>query len=111
MWKYLASILVLSSILSLVVGDGAVCMRFFQMSLIPNKTYQDQEEVILWVNKVGPYANPQEAYMYYSLPYCRPEHDIQTSREGLGEALQGYELRKSSMPMHFKSKLTLFPRY
>ena len=24
--------------------------------------YEDGEEVILWVNKVGPYRNPQETY-------------------------------------------------
>jgi transmembrane 9 superfamily protein 3 len=24
--------------------------------------YKEQEEVILWVNKVGPYNNPQETY-------------------------------------------------
>ncbi len=26
----------------------------------------------VYVNKVGPYANPQETYHYYSLPVCRP---------------------------------------
>ena len=33
-------------------------------------TYKDGEEAILWVNKVGPYHNPQETYLYYSLPFC-----------------------------------------
>jgi transmembrane 9 superfamily protein 1 len=28
--------------------------------------------VIIYVNKVGPYSNPQETYHYYSLPVCRP---------------------------------------
>lgn len=27
----------------------------------------------MFVNKVGPYFNPQETYHYYSLPVCRPE--------------------------------------
>jgi hypothetical protein len=27
--------------------------------------------VDLWVNKVGPYHNPQETYEYYKLPYCK----------------------------------------
>lgn len=29
-------------------------------------------QVPLYVNKVGPYFNPQETYHYYSLPVCRP---------------------------------------
>jgi len=27
--------------------------------------YTDGEEVTLWVNKVGPFPNPQETYAYY----------------------------------------------
>ena len=27
----------------------------------------------LWVNKVGPYNNPQETYNYYELPFCKVE--------------------------------------
>lgn len=30
-------------------------------------------KVIVYVNKVGPYSNPQETYHYYSLPVCRPD--------------------------------------
>lgn len=30
-------------------------------------------QVPLYVNKVGPYFNPQETYHYYSLPVCRPD--------------------------------------
>lgn len=33
--------------------------------------YADGEKVTLWVNKVGPYNNPQETYNYYTLPFCR----------------------------------------
>ena len=35
--------------------------------------YEQGELVNLWVNKVGPYHNPQETYVYYSLPFCRPK--------------------------------------
>jgi len=67
-----------------------------------NNKYVDGEEVILYVNKVGPYANPQETYMYYDLPWCRPtDANVELHMEGLGEALQGYELRKSGIKMHF----------
>lgn len=30
-------------------------------------------QITLYVNKVGPYFNPQETYHYYSLPVCHPE--------------------------------------
>lgn len=64
--------------------------------------YVDGEEILLWVNKVGPYRNPQETYKYYTLPYCRPAQDVESRFEGLGEALQGYELIQSDMKVYFK---------
>jgi len=67
------------------------------------KQYKEGEEVIIWVNKVGPLLNPQETYMYYSLPYCPPQKDVE-HKESLGEALQGYELRKSRMTIFFKAE-------
>lgn len=55
----------------------------------------------MWVNKVGPFQNPQESYAYYDLPYCQPaEHEEWA--ESLGEALQGYELVQSDMVIPFK---------
>lgn len=35
--------------------------------------YKQGQNVTLYVNKVGPYHNPQETYHYYTLPVCRPE--------------------------------------
>lgn len=35
--------------------------------------YKAGDPVILYVNKVGPYHNPQETYHYYQLPVCCPE--------------------------------------
>lgn len=68
--------------------------------------YSEGEEVILYVNRVGPYANPQETYMYYSLPFCKPEEsNIEGKMESLGEALQGYELRKSGLDFKFKENV------
>lgn len=65
------------------------------------------DEVILWVNKVGPSRNPQETYLYYNLPWCvAPDKEsvikTETPREGLGEALMGYELRKSGIDIKFQ---------
>ncbi len=70
------------------------------------------EEVILWVNKAGPIRNPQETYLYYSLPWCVAENkgdivETETPREGLGEALMGYELRRSGIDIQFQRMLIL----
>ncbi|GKY91101.1 hypothetical protein MPSEU_000082900 [Mayamaea pseudoterrestris] len=66
--------------------------------------YKKGDHVELWVNKVGPYANPQEAYEYYTLPYCAPETKHHPDNEGqfnefklqsIGEYLGGHSLRHS----------------
>lgn len=36
-------------------------------------SYKQGDNVTLYVNKVGPYHNPQETYHYYTLPVCRPQ--------------------------------------
>jgi len=35
--------------------------------------YKENEPVDFYVHKVGPLANPQEAYPYYDLPFCAPK--------------------------------------
>ncbi|KAG6390254.1 hypothetical protein SASPL_147986 [Salvia splendens] len=64
--------------------------------------YQDGEAVTLWVNKVGPYNNPQETYNYYSLPFCRPKGNPGHKWGGLGEVLGGNELIDSQIEIKFK---------
>ena len=67
--------------------------------------YKDGEEVVLWVNTVGPYHNRQETYSYFSLPYCQgPKQFISHYHETLGEALQGTELEFSGLEIQFKSE-------
>lgn len=67
--------------------------------------YKDGEEVTLWVNKVGPYHNPQETYKYYSLPFCRPDvpKTIRVKSDSLGAELEGNELEDSGIHIKFKS--------
>jgi len=76
------------------------------------KSYQKGHQVELWVSKVGPYANPQEAYEYYTLPYCAPdtEHHPETGSSGLfntlkstylGESLGGHALRHTGHDLKF----------
>ena len=68
--------------------------------------YTEGEEVIIWMNTVGPYHNRQETYSYYSLPFCQgPKVTISHYHETLGEALQGTELEFSGLNLEFKSEL------
>lgn len=62
----------------------------------------------LWVNKVGPYNNPQETYNYYSLPFCRSSANSGHRWGGLGEVLGGNELIDSQIDIKFGSKYWLF---
>lgn len=68
--------------------------------------YDDNEEVVLWMNTVGPYHNRQETYAYFSLPFCPgPKRSISHYHETLGEALLGVELEFSGLDIHFKANM------
>jgi transmembrane 9 superfamily member 3 len=68
--------------------------------------------------QVGPYANPQEAYEYYTLPYCAPQTKHHPTApdstkkfnayalQSIGEHLSGHALRNSGhdITFDFKSK-------
>ncbi|CAL1272135.1 unnamed protein product [Larinioides sclopetarius] len=66
--------------------------------------YETNEEVVLWMNTVGPYHNRQETYAYFSLPFCTgPKKSIDHYHETLGEALLGVELEISGFEIHFRA--------
>ncbi|XP_023552302.1 transmembrane 9 superfamily member 1-like [Cucurbita pepo subsp. pepo] len=67
--------------------------------------YQPDESVTLWVNKVGPYNNPQETYNYYSLPFCHPSGHSAHKWGGLGEVLGGNELIDSQIEIKFQKNV------
>ncbi|XP_057753357.1 transmembrane 9 superfamily member 1 [Arachis stenosperma] len=67
--------------------------------------YNQDDPVTLWVNKVGPYNNPQETYNYYSLPFCRPPGQPAHKWGGLGEVLGGNELIDSQIEIKFRRNL------
>jgi hypothetical protein len=65
--------------------------------------YDDHDEVVLWMNTVGPYHNRQETYAYFSLPFCMgAKESIGHYHETLSEALQGVELEFSGLDIEFK---------
>ncbi|CAI9287162.1 unnamed protein product [Lactuca saligna] len=67
--------------------------------------YQPDEAITLWVNKVGPYNNPQETYNYYSLPFCRRHGNPGHKWGGLGEVLGGNELIDSQFEIKFQKNV------
>uniref|UniRef100_A0AAR2L9R2 Transmembrane 9 superfamily member n=1 Tax=Pygocentrus nattereri TaxID=42514 RepID=A0AAR2L9R2_PYGNA len=70
------------------------------------QSYTDKEEVVLWMNTVGPYHNRQETYKYFSLPFCEgTKKTISHYHETLGEALQGVELEFSGLDIKFKEEV------
>jgi len=69
-----------------------------------NHKYNEGEEVVLWMNTVGPYHNQQETYKYFSLPFCRGNKEsISHYHETLGENLLGVELEFSGLDIKFKT--------
>ncbi|XP_060535873.1 transmembrane 9 superfamily member 3 [Cylas formicarius] len=71
-----------------------------------NHIYEDNEEVVLWMNTVGPYHNRQETYGYFSLPFCvGSKETISHYHETLSDALQGVELEISGIEIEFKNNM------
>lgn len=66
--------------------------------------YKQGDNVTLYVNKVGPYHNPQETYHYYTLPVCRPEK-VHHKSLTLGEVLDGDRMAESLYYIRFKENM------
>ncbi|KAI8981873.1 hypothetical protein BDF20DRAFT_936952 [Mycotypha africana] len=66
-----------------------------------NHMYAENEEVVVWMNTVGPLHNRQETYPYFQLPFCQGPHILQHHHETLGEALKGMDLESSGIPIKF----------
>ncbi|KAL1923231.1 uncharacterized protein VTP21DRAFT_9607 [Calcarisporiella thermophila] len=85
----------------------AILALFLALALVVrcdehSHTYLPGEEVVIWVNTVGPYSNRQERYKYSQLPYCSGDAAVQHHHETLGESLIGMELTSSGMDVKFK---------
>jgi transmembrane 9 superfamily protein 3 len=66
--------------------------------------YEAGDDVTLWVNKVGPYHNPQETYLFFSLPFCttKPVDQLEHRWDALGEVLEGNDLISSGLRVKFR---------
>jgi len=67
-------------------------------------SYKDGDHIEVYVNKVGPYWNPQETYHFYSLPICRPSK-IEHRSLTLGEVLDGDRMARSLYKIKFKQNI------
>lgn len=66
--------------------------------------YHKEENVPIYVNKIGPYENPSVAYHYYSFPLCSPnKEDIQKQKQNLAKKLDGFEKQSSLYAIKFLS--------
>lgn len=67
------------------------------------RQYEVGEEVVVWVNKIGPFNNPQETYTYNSLPFCKATglEEPEAHALGIGEILEGNELFNSGQTVKF----------
>eukprot|EP00127_Corallochytrium_limacisporum_P000856 Clim_evm8s27 gene=Clim_evmTU8s27 len=65
--------------------------------------YKDGDEVVLWMNTVGPYENRQETYDFFSLPFCKGSRGetLHHHHETIGEALQGMNLESSGLEIRY----------
>ncbi|KAH9544257.1 hypothetical protein CY35_13G109100 [Sphagnum magellanicum] len=89
----------------LLLGTILVCLHVCTATEYDHK-YAVGDTVMLWVNKVGPYNNPQETYNYYSLPFCKPGKGVATHKwGGLGEVLEGNELIDSEIRIKFRTPM------
>ena len=75
---------------------------------LSNGVYEKGGDVVLYANKVGPFANPNEVYAFYSLPYCAPT-EIETKRENMGALLKGDRPTKTRYDLKFLGALPLLP--
>jgi len=80
--------LVAASVAALLVG-------------IVDCTYDEDQEVVVSMNKVWPYANPTETYRYYDFPYCQPDV-VMPHIMTMGQVLRGDRLVNSLYKMYFK---------
>ena len=52
-------------------------------------------------SQVGPFANPNEVYAYFGLPFCAPA-EVETKREDLGPLLKGDRPTKTLYDIRFR---------
>lgn len=66
--------------------------------------YTRETNVPVYVNKIGPFANPSVAYHYNTYPLCKPEKgDVHRQRQGLAAKLDGTQKETSLYAIKYLS--------
>lgn len=70
--------------------------------------YQQNDNVPLFVNKIGPYSNPSETYRFYDvIKFCHPKEGAEKPhqhRSNFGEKLTGNKNFESAYEINFKGE-------
>jgi hypothetical protein len=66
--------------------------------------YEDEQEVVVSMNKAWAFQNPTETYRYYDFPFCQPEV-VMPHFMTLGQVLRGDRLVNSIYKMNFKKQV------
>jgi hypothetical protein len=64
------------------------------LATVASGVYEDGADVMVSMNKVWPFANPQETYRYYDFPFCEPTV-VMPHFMTLGQVLRGDRLVNS----------------
>ncbi|KAJ3410600.1 hypothetical protein HDV05_003550 [Chytridiales sp. JEL 0842] len=70
------------------------------------QVYEEDEQVVVWVNGIGSYSNSQETYDYFQLPYCAGPNKVLHHHESLAEALLGVNLINSGIDVSFAKNVS-----
>jgi len=86
------------------------CRVYFIFTLLwcytsSSKSFKTGEQVPVFVNTIGPYANPQERYKFWDkFPFCQPTDKKDVKQDG-GSGLAGDRPRASSYDIRFQETL------
>jgi len=75
---------------------SVILIILVSLRCIDSKKYEVHHPVAIAANTVGPYNNPTETYVYYSLPFCQGTGKQRRHKQDLGETLSGS--RKMTTP-------------
>lgn len=68
--------------------------------------YEDGDDVVSWISRVGPLDNLQEIHSYFSLPFCKGSRITDPHQQTFNEILHGIKLESTGYEMKFKTDVS-----